>query len=174
MGDRSRELRCRTRSLQPTAAVPSAFRAQARFAALLLRAGLAPRRLWLSEAVRPRHMSLRQLLREPVSTSDIFGVALMSIAAPWVAAYVHSAWVFHKGFRLYNAELGGAYFHGRPPPEPGIGTILLWFFWCAIPAMPTCLVLLPFRRRALYRWLVWCCCVAVWTVMCFLSEVAIK
>jgi len=117
-------------------------------------------------------MTLRHVLHEPVAWSDLIGVALMSIAAPWIAAYVHSAYVFQHGFRLYNAELGGSYFHGSTPPDPGVSTILMWFVVCAVPAMPTCLVLLAFRKRAVYRWVVWVCCIALWTWVCFKMEIA--
>ena len=59
--------------------------------------------------VRPARMSLRQSLHERVAWSDLLSVGLMSLAAPWIAAYMHSSFVFRRGIRLYNAEAGGAF-----------------------------------------------------------------
>jgi hypothetical protein len=115
-------------------------------------------------------MNLLHSLRERVSGPDLLTLGLMSLAAPWIAAYIHSACVFHRGIRLYNAEIGGTFF--RDSTQSGWGTILMWVGLCAIPAMPTLLLLLALRKRVALRWLAWFCCIALWTWMCFKMEVA--
>jgi hypothetical protein len=102
----------------------------------------------------------------------------MSLAAPLIAACIHSLCVFEHGIRLYNAEIGGIYFHGSMPPYPqpslSFGEYILAVIGaCGIPAIPTFLVLLPFRKRALYRWLIWTGFVVLWTWVLFQMEVAI-
>jgi hypothetical protein len=113
-------------------------------------------------------MSSRQLLHERVAWPDLLSLGLMSMAAPWIAAYIHSACVFHRGTRLYNAEIGGAFLRSGT----SLGTILVWITLCAVPAMPTFLLLLAFRKRIVYRWFAWACCVALWTWVCFKMEIA--
>lgn len=120
--------------------------------------------------------SFQQSLHERVAWSDLVGVAVMSVTAPWIAAYIHSACVFHRGFRLYNAEVGGTYFHGSMPPypQPSLGWVLLsWIGGCGVPAILTFLLLLPFRKRVVFRWLLWVWCIAIWTWVCFKVEYAI-
>ncbi len=116
-------------------------------------------------------MSLRQSLREGIAWPEVLSLGLMSIAAPWIAAYIHSACVFHRGIRLYNAEVGGRFFRDGAA-QSGLAAILMWIAACAVPAMPTLLVLLAFRKRAVYRWLAWFCCTALWTWVCFKTEIA--
>jgi hypothetical protein len=103
--------------------------------------------------------------------ADWFALVLMSLAAPAIAACIHSICVFHRGIRLYNAEIGGAYFHGSNG-QPGLLSILTFIGACGVPAIPTFLVLLPFRRRAFYRWLVWSAFIVLWTWLFFKSEIA--
>jgi hypothetical protein len=110
--------------------------------------------------------------------ADWFALALISFAAPLIAAYIHSLYVFERGFRLYNAEIGGIYFHGSMPPYPPpvlslVDYILALIGACGIPAIPTFLVLLAFRKRALYYWLVWAGFIALWTWLLFQMEIAI-
>jgi hypothetical protein len=112
--------------------------------------------------------------------ADWIALALMSIAAPLIATYIHSAWVFHSDYRLYNAEIGGIFFRGvsgsMPPfQEPSIGLrdILTLISGCGIPAILTFLALLPFRRRTLYRWIIWTGFIALWTWLLFQMEIAI-
>jgi len=95
----------------------------------------------------------------------------MSLAAPVIAACIHSIWVFHSGFRLYNAEFGGAHFHDNNGPT-GLFGIIFSIGFCAILAIPTLLILLPFRRRTFYRWLVWSAFVVLWTWLFFKMEIA--
>jgi hypothetical protein len=102
----------------------------------------------------------------------------MSLAAPLIAACFHSLCVFERGIRLYNAEIGGIYFHGSMPPYPQpnlslAGSIFALIGACGVPAIPTFLVLLPFRKRALYRWHVWVSFIILWTWVLFQLEVAI-
>jgi hypothetical protein len=105
--------------------------------------------------------------------ADWFALALMSLAAPAIAACIHSICVFHRGFRLYNAEIGGAYFHGSSG-QPGLQSILTFIVACGVPAIPTFLILLPFRRRAFYRWIVWSLFIVLWTWLFFKSEIAFQ
>ena len=103
-------------------------------------------------------------------------LALMALAAPWIAGYIHSECVFARGIRLYNAEIGGIYFGGgsmAPYPPPGLGTIALWISGVSIPAIPTFLLLLAFKKRALFLWLAWFFSVAFWTWACFKMEIAL-
>lgn len=103
--------------------------------------------------------------------ADWFALILMSIAAPVIAACIHSIWVFHRGFRLYNAEIGGAYFH-QNIGQTGLLGILFFIGFCGIPAIPTFLILLPFRRRTFYRWIVWSAFIFLWTWLFFKMEIA--
>jgi hypothetical protein len=97
----------------------------------------------------------------------------MAIAAPAIAACIHSLCVFHSGFRLYNAEIGGVYFHDYGAAwQPGLLSILSFIGACGVPAIPTFLVLLPFRRRTLYRWIVWTLFIVLWMWMFFKMEFA--
>lgn len=105
--------------------------------------------------------------------SDWLSLVFMSFAAPITAAFIHSAWVFHRGIRLYNAEIGGAYFHGAGPVPPfNALSVLACVSGLAIPAIPTFLVLLSARKRASLRWIIWAGSVALWTFMFFKTEVA--
>jgi hypothetical protein len=113
--------------------------------------------------------------------ADWFALALMALAAPAIAVAIHSGYVLHSGYRLYNAEVGGAYFHGSGEGYghgPGYGPLGFWLILtylggCGVPAIPTFLALLPFRKRALYRWLVWAGCIILWTWLLFQMEIAI-
>jgi len=117
-------------------------------------------------------MTLYQPFRVRIPAwADWLALALMAIAAPAIAACIHSICVFHSGFRLYNAEIGGAYFHGSAE-RPGVQTVLTFIGACGVPAIPTFLILLPFRRRAFYRWIVWSAFIVLWTWLCFKSEIA--
>jgi hypothetical protein len=108
---------------------------------------------------------------------ELFGLGLMSIAAFWVAACVHSIGVWHRGYRFYNAELGGSYFYylTYDHSQAGyFGSILTFLGACGVLGLPlTFLILLPFRRRVLYRWVMWVCCTALLTYLRFKTEVAI-
>jgi hypothetical protein len=109
---------------------------------------------------------------------DFVTLGLMSLAAPWVAAYLHSAWVYHRGFRIYNAEIGGEYFfnygYGYGSLEPNLRDLIVWIGGCGIPGIITFLGLLWLRRRPLTCWIVWCFFVGLWTFLLFQAEVAIK
>ena len=122
-------------------------------------------------------MNLPQLFKAELRLQwDWFGLVLMAFSAPWISALVHSAWVFHRGTRLYNAEVGGVFFDpSQPPyPQPTLGTAFLWISRCAAPAGLTLVVLLFFRKRTAYRWLAWGCLVALWTWACFKTETAYR
>jgi len=122
-------------------------------------------------------MSFYQALRMRLSFWwGLFTLVLMSFAAPWLAAYIHSECVFRKGFRMYNAEVGGVYFRGGGAGfgGPSLWDIFTWIGACSVPGLLTLLVLLPLRKRALYRWSVWGCAIALWTWVLFKSEIALR
>jgi hypothetical protein len=96
--------------------------------------------------------------------TDWFALPLMAIASPLDAALIHSYCVYESGIRLYNAQIG----------ETGVGAIIRLVSFCCIPGFPTFLALLPFRRRALLRWLVWAGSIFVWTAILFQMEIAIR
>src|SRR4030095_9159906 len=125
----------------------------------------------------PARMSLghRFQVRLP-SWSDWLTLALMSFAAPWIAACIYSAYVYRYDLRLYHAEDGGMYFHGSGAAalHPSFWSLPSWVVACAIPATPTFLVLLLFRRRALCRWTIWLCAIVLWTYLCFKMEVTYR
>ena len=105
--------------------------------------------------------------------SDWISLVLMSLASPWLAAYIHSVFVFNRGFRFYNAEVGGAYFHtSGPMPAPDVWSMVSWIGACGVPAIPTFLALLAARKRLLYRWIAWLASIALWTYICFKMEIA--
>jgi hypothetical protein len=105
--------------------------------------------------------------------ADWIALGFMALAVPVIAAFIHSWFVYHRGYRLYNAEIGGAYFHGREAMDnPGVSTVITMIGACGVPAIPTFLVLLAFRRRALYRWIVWAGFIVLWTWLYFKMEFA--
>jgi hypothetical protein len=105
--------------------------------------------------------------------ADWFALAFMALAAPVIAAFIHSWCIYHGGYRLYNAEIGGAFFHGREAVDnPGVGMIIAMIGACGVPAIPTFLVLLAFRRWTFLRWLVWCGFIVLWTWLYFKMEFA--
>ena len=114
------------------------------------------------------------LTRLPASCGWV-PLGLMSVAAPWIAAHIHSELVFQRGIRLYNAEIGGIYFQkGWPqPPQPNLATALLCASGFGVPAIMTFVALLPFRKRAGVRWLFWFCAIAIWVWVDFRLEFAI-
>jgi hypothetical protein len=117
----------------------------------------------------------RNLLTRLPAWSDWVPLGLMAVAAPWIAAYVHSELVFVRGFKLYNAEIGGIYFFHDwpPPPPPNLGTALLCASGFGVPAMITFVSLLPFRKSAALRWLAWICSIAIWVWAYFRLEYAL-
>ena len=99
----------------------------------------------------------------------------MSIAAPVVAGSIHSLRVFQRGFRLYNAEVGGDYFwHGGVGSESVIIAFLGFICRCLLPALLTLGVLLPFRQRPQICRIVWIVVVALWTWFLFSAEIATR
>jgi len=101
---------------------------------------------------------------------------LMSLAAPVIAACIHSLWVFHSGTGCYNAEIGGTYFHGayKPVDEPSLLGILAAIGACGVPAVPTFLVLLAFQKQRLYCRIIWVLFIVLWLLIFFNRENAIK
>ena len=95
-------------------------------------------------------------------------LGLMSLVAPLIAAFVHSAWVFHSGNRFYNAEIW------RLSQQPDLWSIFTWIGGFGPLGAITFLVLLPFRKRMLLRWVLWICCIILCTDLLFKAEVALK
>jgi hypothetical protein len=111
-------------------------------------------------------MSITQPFRFKLPAwADWFALGLMAIAAPLIAALVHSTCVFQSGIRFYNAQIWGL---------DGFRSILAFIGGCGIPAIPTFLVLLRFRHQALARWLVWMAFIILWTWLLFKMEYAIQ
>jgi hypothetical protein len=94
--------------------------------------------------------------------ADWFALVFMALAAPLIAALIHSSCVFQSGIRFYNAEIGGL----------DVRSILTLVGGCGIPAIPTFFGLLPFRQRAMLRWLVWIAFIFLWTWLLFKMEIA--
>ena len=94
----------------------------------------------------------------------------MALAAPLIAALIQSVCVFHSDHWIYQALIGGAYFHAVE--KPGLATIVFILGSSGIFGIITFPILVPFRERALYRWLVWIGSIAVLTWLCFSTEVA--
>jgi len=107
--------------------------------------------------------------------ADWFALTGMALTAPAIAQCIHSVCVFLRGYRPYNAEIGGAFFHHGSGIDDQSGTAILRFLGgCGLAAIPTLLALLPFRRQTRYRWLVWTGFIAIWTWALFSLEVAVK
>jgi hypothetical protein len=96
----------------------------------------------------------------------LFALGFLSIAAPVISAFIHSACVFHSGIRFYNAELW------RLSEHPSLLDIITWIGGFSVLAIVTFLALLPFRRRALYCWIVWAFFIVLWTWFLFKMEIA--
>jgi hypothetical protein len=81
---------------------------------------------------------------------DWLGLMLMSLTAPVIAYFVL---VFYCCLR-FDADTNFPW-------------LLAGFVFCPLPAIPTFLVLLPFRRRVLYRWIIWTGFIFLWTSLLF-------
>ena len=108
--------------------------------------------------------------------ADWFALLAMAVAAPMIALFFDSFWHFFTGFRLYQAEVGGAYFY---PGSGGVGppvSLLVFHFFelCGALAIPTFLVLLPFRKRALVRWIVWAGFIVVWSWFAYQMRAVVR
>jgi len=101
---------------------------------------------------------------------DFLGVSLMAVACALTAAGVHSAYVIHRGYWLYQAEIGGGWFRDRSLSFARACN------WTAVTevALLSALILMPLRRRAVARWVVWACCVVAWTAWMFKIATVIK
>jgi hypothetical protein len=79
--------------------------------------------------------------------TDWFGLVLMSWAAPAVAFLLcQFHFCFYMGYNMSFVRF------------------LYALLCCAIPAIPTFLVLLPLRKRALHRWIAWIICTLGWAL----------
>src|SRR6266704_3158896 len=98
-------------------------------------------------------MDCRQLTKlRPPPPGDIVVLGVLSVAAPLLAALVHSECVFRRGIRLYQAEVLDL------SADP-----FLWAFFAG-PACFTFCVLLAFNRHPVLRWGAWICAVILWTL----------
>ena len=105
-------------------------------------------------------MHFHQLFRAPFpGLADWFGLALMSLAAPVVAVLFS---LFYSCFRQY-VDLDTSLW--RLP-------YIIAFY--SLLAIPTFLALLPFRRRILYRWIVWTGSTILWTGVVFYSQIVMR
>src|SRR5579871_2585762 len=100
--------------------------------------------------------------------SEYFGLAVMSIAAPYAAAMFHSLAMIESGHR-YNAEIGGAPSTSQSTTD-WVG-VTIWIVSAvlitALPALPLFLVLVKFRRDAFLRWVSWFAYAALWLVLLY-------
>lgn len=76
---------------------------------------------------------------------DYLGLAVLSYAAPLIANLI---------YLVYGVTYWG--YPDRFPILPILGL-------CGFVAVPTLLVLLPFRKRRLDRWIMWAICIGFWT-----------
>ena len=82
----------------------------------------------------------------------------MSIAAPAIAGFVRYCCIpipgdFHTGMFSYSVE------------NLDLDEFSSLLNLCSILVIPTFLVLLPFRRRVLFRWMTLVCCTILWTLL---------
>jgi hypothetical protein len=97
---------------------------------------------------------------------DFIALGFMSLAAPWIAAGIHSVCVFRSGIRFYNAEIWRLY------EQPDFLGVLVWIGGFSVPGLVTFLILLPFRKLMLLRWIIWTCCILLWVGAFFKMEIA--
>jgi hypothetical protein len=86
--------------------------------------------------------------------------AAMAFLAPLLADSLHSFFVVRGGIRFYNAELGRIAWSG------------FWIF-VALRGFITFLVIWFFARIRFSDFIVWCCCLGLWTLLDLCMEVAI-
>jgi hypothetical protein len=104
--------------------------------------------------------------------ADWTALFFMALAAPLIAALIQSVCVFRSEHSIYQAVIGGAYFHAVE--KPLLDTIGFILVSCGIGGILTFQFLVPFRQRPLYRWLVWLGAIAVWTWLLFSTAAVIK
>jgi len=83
---------------------------------------------------------------------DLIALGLMSIEATLIAALFYSSYIFYSGHsssQFYNVEFW------RLSKQYGFWSI-------GIPTLISFLILLPFRKRTLLRWIFWICCTVFW------------
>ena len=95
---------------------------------------------------------------------------LFALFAPILADCIHSYSVLHRGRRLYNAELYVLFVGGGDFEGGWIGVVVMTL----IQALLTFLVLWIVAKHPVRSLVVWICCVAVWTYLAFIGEVAVK
>ena len=106
---------------------------------------------------------------EPVTLSRGPVFALVAVLATLLAHGIHSWSVLRRGFRLYNAEFWVLWVSGQYHDWRG-GVILMML----VQAVVTFLLLWAVAKDRVGRWVVWLCCVPLWTCFAFMGEVAIK
>jgi hypothetical protein len=104
--------------------------------------------------------------------ADWTALIFVALAAPLIAACIQSIYVFRGDHWIYQAVIGGAYFHRVE--KPGLDTMVFGLGSCVINGALTVPALAPFQTRALCRWLVWLGAIAFWTFFYLTTEIAIK
>jgi hypothetical protein len=79
--------------------------------------------------------------------ADNFGLAVLAFSAPVIAFLI---------FSFYGVMRWGFYISVPFPIFPALGL-------CSVLAIPTLLVLIPFRKRQFDRWAMWTLCIIFWT-----------
>jgi len=128
-------------------------------------AGSASRRVsgvigpaWLRSSLGySARMNWKRFLTRPQSVLDWILPAYLGIAAPVLAAFIHSASVFSRKTRFGQAEL-------RNIDEPA-----LWVF-LGVETAITFIVVWLLRKRRWGCWLAWLPCVGIWILWAFACE----
>jgi len=126
------------------------------------------------------HTRFAQLLQKQLPKKfDWLWLLLMAYTVPFTAALIHSVYVFHRGTRLYQAEIGGPYIDDLRGLDISKVPILNYFFlfliWsCIITVLPFLILWFFRRKRDLYRWIVWIVLTALWTWFDFATAVVLK
>jgi len=103
--------------------------------------------------------------------ADRIALIFLALAAPLIAACIQSICVIRGDHWIHQALIGGAYF--RDMEKRGFDTIV-FLASCVINGAFTLLALVPFQKRALYRWLAWLAAIAFWTWIYFITAWGIK
>jgi hypothetical protein len=93
--------------------------------------------------------------------ADGIAMLFLAFASPLIAACIQSLYVFWSDHWIYQALIGGAYFH--TVEKPGVATMLFIFVYCGVLAIPTLAWLLVLRKRTIARWVGWIGSTALWT-----------
>jgi len=110
---------------------------------------------------------------KPPASADWYSLALMAVAAPFVAACLQSWWVYHHhGFANHDAMIGGSRYvtMGKMTRSFGLIDVIPVLVGVLVAAIPSFIFLLPGRAQCLDRWILWVLCVAIWMWLMFCQE----